>query len=88
MTSAGHDVGSAPRPDPDRDQPRLALDRQYPPKVKGTSPAAGTGYRIKLYVNDPTCSGPAAAESNVATFQGMAPRSARSRSAPARSAPP
>ncbi len=40
------------------------------PKVKGTSPAAGTGYRIKLYVNDPTCSGPAAAESNVATFQG------------------
>ena len=40
------------------------------PKVKGTSAVAGTGYRIKLYVNAPTCSGPAAADSNVATFQG------------------
>ncbi len=40
------------------------------PKIKGTSAAAGTGYRIKLYVNAPTCSGPAAADSNVATFQG------------------
>jgi hypothetical protein len=40
------------------------------PRVKGISPAAGTGYRIKYYVNDPTCSGPAAAESNVASFQG------------------
>ena len=40
------------------------------PRVIGTSPIAGTGVRIKLYVDDPTCSGAAAAESNVATFQG------------------
>jgi len=44
------------------------------PRVKGTSPAAGTGYRIKLYVNDPTCSGPPAADSNVAAFQGKGVR--------------
>jgi hypothetical protein len=44
------------------------------PRVKGVSPAAGTGYRIKYYVNDATCSGPAAAESNVASFQGKGVR--------------
>ena len=70
QSSAGHDVGQRPAPTLISTNP-ASPSTASTPKVKGTSPAAGTGYRIKLYVNDSTCSGPAAAESNVATFQGI-----------------
>ena len=70
QSSAGHDVGQRPAPTLISTNP-ASPSTASTPKVKGTSPAAGTGYRIKLYVNDATCSGPAAAESNVATFQGI-----------------
>jgi hypothetical protein len=69
VTSTAHQIGSRPAPTLTATNPASpsTADR---PKVIGTSPASGTGYRIKLYVNDADCSGAPAAESNVATFQG------------------
>jgi len=74
QSSVGHAVTS-PRPAPILTATNPAspstVDR---PRVIGTSPAAGKGSRIKIYVNDPTCSGTPAASSNVATFQGKGVR--------------